>query len=92
MIASDAETLGKRRLSADPRRERGANSNSNINDSIGNYQSSKSSKQGTTPNAKFNEQKQVYSSLQALPKPAPLKTEEDIHSGQAVKNQATLPQ
>ena len=66
LASSDAETLGKRRLSADPRRERGVNSNSNANESIGNYQSSKtnSSKQGTTatPHSKLGD-KQVYSSL-----------------------------
>ena len=73
MIASDAETLGKRRLSADPRRERNVNNNSNANDSIGNYASSKtnSSKQGTAK-TKFTDKNKVYSSVQVLPKPLQL--------------------
>jgi len=66
MIASDAETLGKRRLSADPRKERNVNGNSNANESIGNYTSSKtmtnSSKQGTAK-TKFTDKNKVYSSV-----------------------------
>ena len=62
IIVSDAETLGKRRLSADPRCER----NLNTNDSLSNYQSSSSNK--GTGNLRFVEQNKVYASLQVLPK------------------------
>ena len=66
VISSDADTLGKRRLSADPQHER------NHNDTFSNYQSSKgtnSSKQAS--NSRFVDQAKVYSSMQALPKHHP---------------------
>jgi len=70
-VSSEAETMVKRRLSADPRRERNPNNAQfNTNDSVTNYQSSKgtgSSKQGSS-NSRFVDQSKVYSSLQALPK------------------------
>ena len=62
VISSAADTLGKRRLSADPRQEKG-NTPVNINDFLGNYQENGviSSKQGS--NSRFVDQASVYSSL-----------------------------
>ena len=80
MISSDADTLGKRRLSADPKRERSGGAHLNTDDSLGGglYQqssskggtaSSKASRAGSN-NSRFVDQQtnKIYSSLQALPK------------------------